>query len=200
MLSSITPLGERAKGNSWALTTAAYVAGSAVGGAALGVLLAPLGELIGRVAGTDVRLALTAAVLVLTAVFEATGVPIPTIRRQVDENWLHAYRGWVYGAGFGLQLGFALVTIITSWSTWAVLAVAVLSGTWWSALAIGATFGLARGLVLLAARRADTPQRLADLHARIASSAAPTARATRTGLVVLAAATAAVAVVSGASA
>ena len=32
----------------------------------------------------------------------------------VHEQWLTRYRGWVYGVGFGAQLGFGLVTIITS--------------------------------------------------------------------------------------
>ena len=184
MLSSITPLGERAKGNSWASTAAAYIAGSAIGGALLGVLLAPLAVLVGRV-DDGVRLLLAAVVLVVAALLDAFSVTIPTIHRQVDENWLNAYRGWVYGAGFGIQLGFALVTIITSWSTWAVIALAVLTGTWWGAIAVAAVFGLSRGLVLLAARSADTPTTLADLHTRIARSAPRAARATRIGLAAL---------------
>ncbi|MGI9578579.1 MAG: hypothetical protein ACR2OH_10295 [Microthrixaceae bacterium] len=181
MLSSITPLGERAKGNSWGLTAAAYVVGSALGGALLGLLLAPLAVLVGQL-GVEARLLLAAVALLAAAVLDATSVPIPTTRRQVNENWLNAYRGWVYGAGFGLQLGFGVVTIITSWSTWAVVVMAVLTGTWWTAVVVATVFGLARGLVLLLARHSDTPADLAALHKRIADSAPSAARATRAGM------------------
>ncbi len=40
MLSSISPLGERARGSRWWLTTTAYVVGSLLGGLALGLLAA----------------------------------------------------------------------------------------------------------------------------------------------------------------
>ena len=39
MLASITPLGERGRGRHWGATVAAYLAGSVVGGGALGGLL-----------------------------------------------------------------------------------------------------------------------------------------------------------------
>lgn len=35
---------------------------------------------------------------------------LPGPARQVDEDWLARYRGWVYGAGFGTQLGLGVVT------------------------------------------------------------------------------------------
>jgi hypothetical protein len=34
-----------------------------------------------------------------------SGSGCPSWQRQVDERWLTTYRGWVYGAGFGFQLG-----------------------------------------------------------------------------------------------
>jgi hypothetical protein len=46
MLSSISPLGERARDSRWWLTTTAYVGGSLVGGLAVGGLAATLGSLV----------------------------------------------------------------------------------------------------------------------------------------------------------
>ena len=126
MLSSITPLGERAKGNSWTLTTSAYVVGSLLGGALLGLLASPLTALAGLLTPT-VSLAVLALILLGGAAADRWGPAPPSIPRQVNENWLTAYRGWVYGFGFGTQLGFGLVTIITSWSMWTVVAAIILS-------------------------------------------------------------------------
>ena len=58
----------------------------------------------------------------------AFGLRVPGPRRQVDENWLVTYRGWVYGAGFGAQLGLAFVTIVTASATWVAFACALFSG------------------------------------------------------------------------
>lgn len=189
MLSSITPLGERAKNNSWTLTAAAYVIGSAVGGAALGAVLAPFAWLVAGWSTAIVLLTLS-VVLLLAAALDTFAVPRPTLRRQVDENWLTAYRGWVYGAGFGVQLGFGLVTIITSWSMWAVVVAAVLGGSRLpspvaGSVVVGMVFGTARGLVLLTARTADSPDGLAALHTRIAREAARTSRLTAVSLAAL---------------
>lgn len=191
MLSSITPLGERAKNNSWYLTATAYVAGSLLGGALLGLVLSPLATLAAAL-DPALALALVAVVLVASAVLDRTGVAPPSMPRQVDENWLTAYRGWVYGFGFGLQLGFGLVTIITSWSMWAVVAGIVMSPgglgievPWpipLAPVAVGATFGLARGAVLLTARGATDNESLATLHRRMASGAQRTAGLTAWGM------------------
>ena len=151
MLTSISPLGERARGNRWGLTAACYVGASVVGGASMGGLLGAVGEL----AFPPLPL-LAAAVLLVCAFADLTGL-MPRGRRQVDEDWLTRYRGWVYGSGFGFQLGLGVVTIVTSAATYAVLALALLAGSFGVGLAVGATFGLVRALPLLALRAADTP-------------------------------------------
>jgi putative Ca2+/H+ antiporter (TMEM165/GDT1 family) len=148
MLSSISPLGERARNSRWWLTTAAYLLGSLAGGLAVGGLAA----LLGAVLPDDVRaaplvLAVVAALLVVGLVLDLRDQrSVPSWRRQVDEQWLTRYRGWVYGLGFGAQLGFGLVTIITSTTTYAAVLLAALSGHLGAGLAIGATFGLVRAL------------------------------------------------------
>jgi hypothetical protein len=74
------------------------------------------------------------------------GLGVPSWRRQVDVRWLDEYRGWVMGLGFGAQLGFGLVTIITSTTTYAAVLLAALTGHVGAGLAIGAVFGFVRAL------------------------------------------------------
>ncbi|KRE56096.1 hypothetical protein [Phycicoccus sp. Soil748] len=149
MLSSISPLGERARASRWWVTTAAYLLGSAVGGLALGALASLLGGLVpDPVRSSSWSLALVAVLLLVGLGFDSQRgrLDLPSWRRQVDEQWLTRYRGWVYGVGFGAQLGFGLVTIITSATTYAVVLLAALGGDLRVGLAIGATFGVVRAL------------------------------------------------------
>jgi predicted lipid-binding transport protein (Tim44 family) len=163
MLSSISPLGERARNSRWWLTTTAYLLGSLAGGLALGALAATLGGLVpATVRASRWTLVVVAALLVVGLVVDLRNHrSVPSWRRQVDEQWLTRYRGWVYGVGFGAQLGFGLVTIITSTTTYAAVLLAGLTGNLAAGLAIGATFGVVRALPsLLMARVVDRD----DLH------------------------------------
>src|SRR4051794_16357363 len=103
MLTSISPLGERARGNRWSVTVAAYLLGSLLGGAALGALLGAVGELL-----LGPLPLIAAGVCVAAAAADLAGL-LPRGSRQVDETWLNRYRGWVYGFGFGAQLGVGVV-------------------------------------------------------------------------------------------
>ena len=167
MLSSITPLGERGRASRWSVTATAHLLGSALAGSALGSLLGTLGWLLplqhGLVAGS-----LTAA-LALFAVFVVAAETgrarqLPTWHRQVDEDWLHRYRGWVYGFGYGAQLGVGVVTIVTSPLLYAALALALLTGDPLAGTLVGLAFGAVRALPVLAVRGVTTPARLAALH------------------------------------
>jgi hypothetical protein len=164
MLTSITPLGERGKGNRWSVTATAYVLGSLVGGAALGLLGGALGTALAAVVDARVALVVLAVACAGAAVLDATGRRLPSWHRQVDEQWLHAFRGWVYGAGFGAQLGFGVVTIITSASTHVMVLATVLAGSVPGGVAVGATFGLVRGLAILSVRSVDQPDELSRFH------------------------------------
>src|SRR4051812_47025367 len=127
MLASINPLGERGRNQRYSLTIAAYVAASTASGALLGGLLGFAGAPFAVPAVAVVVVAALAAVgLVLDG--RQFGLRVPSPRRQVDENWLANYRGWVYGAGFGAQLGIAFSTIVTASATWVAFACALLSG------------------------------------------------------------------------
>ena len=174
MLASITPLGERGRNMRWGVTTAFYVVGSVLGGAALGAL-AGMAGLAWRSLAQPGPVATFAALLVLTACAlvadsGVTRLAIPTIHRQVSEAWLGRYRGWVYGLTFGVQLGFGLVTTVTTAAVYLVGALAFLSPSAADAVLVGSTFGLARALPVLLAARVNTPQQLGRLHRRLAAS------------------------------
>jgi len=186
MLASINPLGERVRGRRWGRTVAAYLAGSAVGGLAVGGLLGELGRLIAALGAAAVgssgglasglapwspRLALGAGIAALCAVaalLDATG-RVPTRHRQVDEGWPARYRGWVYGAGFGVQLGSGGATTVTTSGVY-LLGILVLLGA--SPLlggALGAVFGLTRAAPILLGTGVEDAPTLRVLHRRIAA-------------------------------
>jgi hypothetical protein len=166
MLASINPLGERGRNQHYRLTVTAYVVGSTVAGAVLGALLGLVGSPIeSHLAGFAVVAAVAVVGLALDA--HAFGLRVPGPQRQVDENWLVTYRGWVYGSGFGAQLGLAFLTIVTSSATWVAFACALFAGNAAAGAAIGAVFGLARALPILSAARVRDPAALRALVRRL---------------------------------
>jgi sulfite exporter TauE/SafE len=143
-----------------------------LGGAVIGSLLGGLGAAAGaaglRPSGAVVLVVL--AVLCVVGVLvdlRVGGLQLPTVHRQVNEDWLVRYRGWVIGAGFGFQLGLGVVTIVTTATVYVMLAAALLSGSAVAGLVIGVVFGLARALPLLAARSVRSAARLREQHLRI---------------------------------
>jgi MFS family permease len=176
MLSSISPLGERARASRWWLTTTAYMAGSVAGGLAVGWLAAALGSLVPATwRSSPAGLLLLAVLLLLGLALDlgTGGLALPSWRRQVDEQWLTRYRGWVYGLGFGLQLGLGVVTIVTSATTYAAVLLAAWSGHLGVGVAIGGTFGLLRAVPSLGLRRVTDRDALHRVFARVESWANP---------------------------
>ena len=171
MLSSIHPLGERGKGNRFAVTAAAFVVGATLGGATLGATASAIGVALAAVVPDSLAITVVAVVAVAGAWFEWTGRSLPSVPRQVDEDWLNEYRGWVYGIGFGFQLGAGVLTYITSAAVYVMIAAAVLVASPVGAVAIGTTFGLVRGLTLLPAGTIQTTQSLVEFHRRLDRSA-----------------------------
>ena len=166
MLASITPLGERSRRQRWAITVLALIVGSAVTGAAIGAALAAAGRLLPL--GGTVRLALLLAIAFVAVMLELRpfGLRLPTHRRQVDETWLLRYRGWVYGVGFGGQLGVGVWTIVATPAVYVAFAAELLARDVAGGLAIGAAFGLLRGATVLSTARVDSPQALLGFHRR----------------------------------
>lgn len=174
MLSSITPLGERGRASRWSVTVTAHVLGSAAGGAVLGLLLGTLGLLLSLVlrpvAGPAVLLGAAVVVALAGGTVAAEAGRwrrFPSWHRQVDEDWLHRYRGWVYGVGYGAQLGVGVVTIVTSPVLFLAMAFMVATGGPLPGAVLGVVFGTVRALPLLAARSVTTPARLAGMHRRL---------------------------------
>ena len=166
MLTSISPLGERARGNRWSVTVLWLGLGAVVGGAAVGAALGALGQV--SVAGVDsnVRLVLLAVACIGAAAWDLSGRRLPG-RRQVNEDWLVAYRSWVYGAGFGVQLGAAVATVVNTALVPVFMLAALLSGKMTAGLLMGTAFGAVRGASLALGRRVRTPDDLRHLHRRL---------------------------------
>ncbi|HSJ33842.1 MAG TPA: hypothetical protein VLB85_02200 [Acidimicrobiia bacterium] len=188
MLTSIHPLGERARHNRWALTVGAFVTAAVGTGALLGVILGWIGQLI---PGEAWRWPFAAGVVAAAGVADLVRLRPPGPRRQVNEDWIGTYRGWVYGGGFGAQLGAGFATYVVTWGVWAMLALMVAVGDPLGGALIGAAFGLGRSVFPLAAGRIDRPSRLTAFSRTMAGLAAPVARVTGVGLIVLAGAFAA---------
>jgi MFS family permease len=163
MLASITPLGERSRGFSWGWTASAFAVGAVAAGAVAGAVGGALGSLAPAGAWRPI---VALAVLVAAVALDATslGRRLPSSRRQVNEDWMARYRGWVYGAAFGAQLGAGLATIVSSAAIYAAAAGAMLCGTVTGGMAVGGAFGLTRALSVLPARTARDGVGLVRLH------------------------------------
>ena len=171
MLSSIHPFGERSRNNSFGRTASAHVIGSALGGLTLGVLGGTVGLALNLVLDTTsaARVWLVAGFALLSLVLEATSRErlMPTRSRQVNENWIQSYRGWIYGGGFGAELGFGLSTIITTTLIHLLVVAMVLVASFPQALVLGLTFGTVRGATVLAGRSIDSPDKLRLFHKQL---------------------------------
>ena len=166
MLTSISPLGERARGNRWWLTVWWLALGAVLGGAAVGAVLGALGKALGGSVDDGVRLVVLAGACVVAAAWDMSGRRLPG-RRQVNADWLVAYRSWVYGAGFGLQLGAAVATVVNTALVPLFMLAALLAGQLTAGLVIGATFGAARGASMALSSRVRTADDLRQLHRRL---------------------------------
>jgi hypothetical protein len=165
MLASITPLGERGRNTTWGTTVTAFVMGATAAGAALGAALATLGALVVPAsAGAQLRLAALAAAVAVAIALDSSPRPVPGPHRQVNERWLDEYRGWVYGLGYGAQLGLGITTVVSSAGTYVALIAAFLAPGPAAGALIAGCFGAIRGLILLAGARVHTPRQLLSLH------------------------------------
>jgi hypothetical protein len=178
MLGSMTPLGERARDASWVRSVTYLTVGSGLGGAVLGFLLGAAGALI----PLSERFAATALVVftIASAFLDMHVLPIrvPTIRRQVDDLWLQKYRSWVYGLGFGFQLGAGIVTVVVTWSIYVTFAASLMSGSPYLGALIGLVFGVVRALPILTVARIRESQQLFQLRARLDRTATLSRRLT----------------------
>ena len=130
MLASITPLGERGRRSRWGVTVTAFAARcDRRGGRRRGRPRAARRASPGwtaRARGRGWRSWPELWRWPSRSTRAARRVPGP--RRQVDERWLDRYRGWVYGLGYGSQLGLAVTTVVSSAATYVALLAALLRG------------------------------------------------------------------------
>jgi MFS family permease len=169
MLSQITPLGERSRGHSFGFTASWFIGGALVGGAMLGGVVAALAATAAAFDLTaTTALAATAVLALIAAASDAHtfGVGPPFLRRQVNEEWLVQYRSWLYGFGFGWQIGTGVTTYIMTTAVLLTVAIAALTASPLAAFAMCMVFATARGLAVLLAARITSPAALAAFHRR----------------------------------
>src|SRR5664279_1224586 len=146
MLASITPLGERGRQATWGITVTFFLFGATTAAAAAGALAGALGGLLLPALGSHGRFAALAVALLAAIALDAGGARVPGPRRQVDERWLDEFRGWVYGLGYGAQLGLGVSTVVSSAATYVALLAALLCADPGAGAAILGLYGAIRGL------------------------------------------------------
>ncbi|MGA2303559.1 MAG: hypothetical protein ABSH29_05085 [Acidimicrobiales bacterium] len=167
MLASITPLSERGRGHRYRATAAWFVVGGTLGGATLGVAVAALAlgfhalSLTPREVST---IALGAGIVTVASDIDVGGFHLPVHHRQVNERWLDQFRPWVYGAGFGWQIGTGLATYIVTAAVYLMVLLSALIGNGWLAIGLGALFGLVRGLSVGLGRHITSTDALRSFH------------------------------------
>ena len=87
----------------------------------------------------------------------------------MNERWLDRYRSWVYGAGFGWQIGVGLATYIMTSALYLLILIGGLTAEPVVAIALGALFGLVRGLAVYLAAGLDSTERLLSFHSKFES-------------------------------
>jgi MFS family permease len=179
MLSQLTPVGEASRGYRYGTTAAWFVTGAVVGGAMLGGVMALLAA---GFAALDVTaataLGLVAGLAIVSAAVDAgvLGISPPFFLRQVNEDWLGRYRSWVYGSGFGWQVGAGVTTYIMTAAVFLTIAMGALTAGPIAALSLGILFGLVRGLAVLLTARLRSTAELFDLHRRFDALGEPVRR------------------------
>ena len=170
MLSTITPVTERGRNRSYWATVPWYLIGALAGGLTLGGVAALIAIPVGMAdLAPEVTLAI-AGLFTAVSVFSDLGVggfQLPRHGRQVDRFWLDNYRAWVYGTGFGWQIGVGLATYIVTTAVYVTVLIAILSGSPSQALLLGLLFGAVRGLAILLGVGATSIENLHSLHRRL---------------------------------
>lgn len=170
MLSTITPMGERGRSHRYYGTAAWFVAGAVLGGATLAVGAAVLAagvQALDLTGSERVGLAAVLAAVTIASDLALGGFRLPSHTRQVNEGWLGQYRSWVYGAGFGWQIGVGLATYVTTAAVYLMVALAALTASPLAAFLVVTGFGLVRGLAVLLGRGLTTTERMLALHRRL---------------------------------
>lgn len=179
MLSTVTPLAEAGRGHRYRWTASWYFGGALLGGATTGAVAAAASIVVrsmGLSATTVASIAAVAAVSAAALDGRWLGPPLPHHRRQVNEDWLGRYRAWVYGAGFGWQIGTGVATYIMTAGVYLVVVLAALTADPLLALLLCVAFGGFRGSMVLVGATVTTTERLRVAHERIETWREPVRR------------------------
>jgi hypothetical protein len=169
MLATITPLAEEGRGHRYRTTAGWFLVGSVIGGATLGAVMALLAAAAATLHASSAVLAAIAAAAAVGTLAADAGIGsfrLPIHHRQVNERWLDQFRPWVYGAGFGWQIGNGVATYIKTCGVYLMIVLAVLTGSPTTALIVGVVFGFVRGLAVFLGQRITSTTALADFHRR----------------------------------
>jgi hypothetical protein len=172
MLSTLNPVSEQARGHRFWTTACWYVVGAVVGGAALGLGSAVLAVAFGRLdapASVAWSVALAGSLVAVVSDARVGGWSLPLHPRQVDERWVDRYRRWLYASGYGVQIGTGFATYVMTAGVYLVALLAALTGSPAQAFAGGVAFGLVRGLCIVVAAGARSPESLAAVIRRVDS-------------------------------
>ncbi len=167
MLSTITPLAEVGRGRRYGWSASWFILGAVLGGAALGTAAALISLLVKAAQWSiDSRMAAIAVLAALAAMCDVRllGPRLPHHRRQVNEQWLDQFRSWVYGFGFGAQIGCGVATYIMTAGVYLVVLIGALTGNPFAAVSLGVLFGAARGVAILSTSHVHTVPQLASVH------------------------------------
>ncbi len=174
MVSTLTPLAERSRGRRWWLAAGWFVVGATLGGLSSGLVLAVPAAAVGALEiGIGWRTTVVGLAAVVAGVWDLRSGrgALPHHRRQVDERWVDRYRQWVTAGGWGAQIGTGWATYIMTSGVYLAAVAAVATGSATAAVALGAGFGLLRGLAVFLGVRIDRPERLVRMHRRLDASA-----------------------------
>jgi MFS family permease len=173
MLSTLTPMAERARRHSYWRSATWFLAGSALGGVTLGGFIA-LGSLLSRGAGIPstarIAVAVAATAACLAADARLFGFRLPEHPRQVDSTWVTRFRPWAYASGYGWQLGTGVSTYVMTSATYAVILAGMVILPPVTALALGVAYGVCRGATILVGAPVTSPARLRSVHRWLAAS------------------------------
>ena len=173
MLSTITPMSERARHRRYWGSVAWFLAGAGVGGATLGAGMG-VGSWLYRQVGMGTSwsavIAILAAMVSLAADARLWGFHLPDHPRQVDATWVARFRPWAYAGGFGWQLGTGVSTYVMTNATYVVIAVGIVAVPPATALVLGLVYGACRGATILVGATVTSPARLRAVHRWLAAS------------------------------
>jgi hypothetical protein len=156
------------------------VGGAVLGGLTLGAAIAAaalVGAAIAPPASTALAVLAGAAFVAAAIDTKLFGIGPPFLCRQVNQDWLLNYRSWVYGGGFGLQIGAGMTTYVMTAAVPLMIVTGALGAAPLAAVGIGVAFGLSRGLAVLLGARLRNPAALTEFHRRFDARAEPVRQA-----------------------